>query len=118
MAESAESPEGEVPRDKSDASGTAPKASGTALPNGAVAVIDALGFKGIWKRVRDPQLVLDTLTAAKERAIDDEREVLGPYVRDDGGSFQINFFSDSVIVTCSGTLPPAKALMVVASAVS
>ena len=42
------------------------------LENGAVAVIDALGFKGIWKRVKDPRVVFDALAATKKRGEQEE----------------------------------------------
>ena len=36
------------------------------MQDGALALIDCLGFKGIWKRVADPEALLDTLKAMPE----------------------------------------------------
>jgi len=89
---------------------------GSPFPNGAVAVVDALGFKGIWKRAMHPQVVFDALSTSKERVKADEKMLTG-YLKG-VGSFTVRFFSDSVVIVCTGDLPPGLAINAVASSVA
>lgn len=65
--------------------------------HGAVAVIDALGFKGIWNN-KNPDDVLATLERAKENAKRNEA-ITRDFVSDD---ISIRFFSDGVVITSTG----------------
>lgn len=69
------------------------------MKHGAVAFLDALGFKGIWKD-KDPQQVLRKLAAIEREA---HRKLLPPAVET---HLSLRFFSDTVIVCAK--LPDAR----------
>jgi len=64
------------------------------LKRGAVAIIDALGFKGIWKK-RDPALVLAALQ--KTKAFANTMHRVGTAI-DSRITIRLAFFSDTVVI--------------------
>jgi hypothetical protein len=77
---------------------------------GVVAVLDALGFKGIWKR-EDPQAVIARLQSAQR--------IEGGFVGHGELDLQIRFLSDTVVVACGfGEQQPSEVLLFVCMRVS
>lgn len=78
------------------------------MKQGAVAIFDALGFKGIWNR-EDPDKVIAKLHAF-ERAVDEELRdlrgrtgALGPDLGIET-SASVALLSDTVVIGCSGKI--------------
>ena len=59
-----------------------------------VAVIDALGFKDVWRRVKKAEEVVDALRRAKHDALGNARLLVT------NGTLEIASFSDTIIATC------------------
>lgn len=79
---------------------------------GCVAFIDAIGFKGIWRRSTDPGSVLSRLNELRsfvESLIDQENSAASPPVYD--MRFEMKAFSDTLafLVYLDGEIPPEVA---------
>jgi len=72
-----------------------------ALRDGAVAVIDALGFKGIWNRVPDPRVVIAKLEELRHTVEFFEHPRLGPDGNEYPAPVRSRFFSDGIVITAT-----------------
>jgi hypothetical protein len=78
-------------------------AGGESLKTGAVAVIDALGFKGIYNR-HAPELIFKVLQETRIWILDHVKELYAAF--DDVLKFEITFLSDTVVFACTYTDNP------------
>jgi hypothetical protein len=70
------------------------------MRHGAVVMLDALGFKGIWERV-DPETLLEKLRALKRMAFQDAEALYAnvPLVR--ASNLDLMFLSDTIVLASS-----------------
>lgn len=66
---------------------------------GAVAILDALGFKGIWER-EDPRAILDLLKSLKRHGLELQgSDYSGCLVDEPGFRHRVRFMSDTIVIT-------------------
>lgn len=68
------------------------------MQTGALVMMDALGFKGIWKRVDKPECVIDALKLLKATVLEEAASIGARPSKRGYQPFKVEFLSDTVVI--------------------